>query len=128
MKRILVVDDNKGLRDIISLFLSCELPECAVLTADSGLQAIEIVDSAPVDLILTDLNMPLVSGYQLIEYVKRNLPSTPVLGMTAVCTPDVEERLQGLGVSSCLEKPFDLNDALHRISAFFEQSVQPSAA
>jgi len=128
MKRILVVDDNKNLRDIISLFLSCELPECAVLTGNNGLQAIEIMKSAPVDFILTDLNMPEVSGYQLIEYVKNNLPSTPVLVMTAVCTPNVEKRLYELGVSCCLEKPFNLNDALYRISAALELPVHASVA
>jgi CheY-like chemotaxis protein len=128
MKRILIVDDNKDVRDVISLFLSCELRECAVLTADNGMQAIETMESVPVDLILTDLNMPVVNGYQLIEYVKRNLPSAPVLGMTAICTPDIEERLRKLGVSSCIEKPFDLNDVSQRISSILERPVQPSAA
>ena len=128
MKRILIVDDSKVFLDAISLFVSCQMPEFAVLKAANGAQAIETMETMPVDLILTDLNMPVVSGYQLIEYVKKNLPSAPVLGMTAVCTPDVEERLRRLGVSSCIEKPFDLYEIANRISAALEQPAQPSAA
>jgi len=128
MKRILIVDDSKVFLEAISLFVSCQLPDCAVLKAANGAQAIETMDTMPVDLILTDLNMPVVSGYQLIEYVKKNLPSAPVLGMTAVCTPDVEERLRRLGVSSCIEKPFDLYEVAHRISAALEKPTQPSLA
>lgn len=128
MKKILVVDDNKVVLDAISLFFSCEFPECDVLKAANGAQAIETVEAMPVDLILTDLNMPVVNGYQLIEYVKRNLPSTPVFGMTCVRTPDVVERLRRLGVSSCIEKPFDLNEVAQRISAVLEPAAQTSAA
>ena len=128
MKRILIVDDSKVFLDAISLFFSCQLPECAVLKAANGAQAIETMETMPVDLILTDLNMPVVSGYQLIEYVKKNLPSAPVLGMTSVRTPDVEERLRRLGVPSCIEKPFDLTEVAYRISAALEQPAQPSAA
>ena len=128
MKRILIVDDNKVVLDAISLFFSCQFPECAVLKAANGMQAIETMETIPVDLILTDLNMPVVSGYQLIEYVKRNLPSAPVLGMTCVRTPDVVERLRRLGVPFCIEKPFDLNEVAHKISAALEQPAQPSAA
>jgi len=128
MKRVLIVDDNKAVLDAISLFFSCQLPECAVLKAANGMQAIETMKTMPVDLILTDLNMPVVNGYQLIEYVKKNLPFAPVLGMTAACTPDVEERLRRLGVSSCIEKPFDFYEVAHRISAALEKPTQPSLA
>jgi CheY-like chemotaxis protein len=128
MKRILIVDDNRVVLEAISLFFSCQLPECSVLKAADGRQAIETMETMHVDLILTDLNMPVVSGYQLIEYVKKNLPAAPVLGMTSARTPDVEERLQRLGVPSCIEKPFDLDEVAHRISAALEQPAQPSAA
>ncbi len=128
MKRVLIVDDNKVVLEAISLFFSYQLPECAVLKAANGMQAIKTMETMRVDLILTDLNMPVVSGYQLIEYVKKNLPSIPVLGMTSVRTSDVEERLRRLGVPSCIDKPFDLNEVAHRISAALEKPAQPSAA
>ncbi len=128
MKKILIVDDNKTILEAISLFFSCELPECDVLKASNGKQAMEILETLAVDLILTDLNMPVVSGYQLIEWVKRKLPSIPVLGMTGVRTPDVVEKLRRLGVSFCIEKPFDLNEVALRISAALEPAARPSAA
>jgi CheY-like chemotaxis protein len=128
MKKILIVDDHKVLLDAIALFFSCEFPEFAVLKAADGKQAIETMETMTVDLILTDLNMPVVNGYQLIEWVKRNLPSTPVLGMTGVCTPDVVERLGRLGVSFCIEKPFDLAEVALRIAVALEPAVQSTAA
>lgn len=128
MKKILIVDDNKAVLNSISLFISSEFPECGVLKAPDGKQAIETLETVPVDLILTDLNMPVVDGYQLIEWVKRNLPFAPVLAMTAVLTPDVEERLRKLEVPFCIEKPFDLDEALQRISEALDPAVQPTAA
>ena len=77
MKRILIVDDSKVFLEAISLFVSCQLPDCAVLKAANGAQAIETMETMPVDLILTDLNMPVVSGYQLIEYVKKTCLPPP---------------------------------------------------
>jgi len=127
MKKILIVDDNKFVLDAISLFFSSAFPECLVLKAADGRQAIETMEVIAVDLVLTDLNMPVVNGYQLIEYMKKNLPSTPVLGMTSAPTPDDEAWLQRLGVP-CIEKPFDLDEVLHRISAALEQPFQPTAA
>ncbi len=127
MKKILIVDDNKFVLDSISLFFSSVFPECLVLKAADGRQAIETMEVVAVDLVLTDLNMPVVNGYQLIEYIKKNLPSTPVLGMTSAPTPDVETWLQRLGIP-CIEKPFDLDEVLNKISAALEQPVQPTAA
>ncbi len=80
MKRILIVDDNKFVLDAISLFFFSELPECVVLKAADGRQAIETMETMAVDLVLTDLNMPVVNGYRLIEYIKKNLPSAPCSG------------------------------------------------
>ncbi len=115
MKNILIVEDNKFGLDAISLNFSSMMPVYSILKAENGRQAIDIIESMPVDFILTDIEMPEVNGYQLVEYVKRNHPSIPILGMSACCTPDVLEMLHALGVSDCVEKPFDFAEVTHMI-------------
>ncbi len=120
MKSMLIVEDNKFVLDAISMNFSCLMPDYNILKANNGKQAIDTIESTHVDFILTDIEMPEVNGYQLVEYVKRNHPSVPILGMSACCTPDVLERLHALGVSDCIEKPFDFTEVIHRISDTLE--------
>jgi len=77
-----------------------------VLTSDDGGKAIEIQVSNPVSLILTDLELPKVGGYQLIEYAKKNHPSVPVIVMTGSWSLDLESPVRKTGVVRCIEKPF----------------------
>ncbi|OGW53869.1 MAG: hypothetical protein A2Z46_08360 [Nitrospirae bacterium RBG_19FT_COMBO_55_12] len=116
MKNILVLDDNKDLLDGMSARLCNYLKGCNILTASDGAQGMDILKSVSIDLILTDLSMPVVNGYTLIEHAKKHYPSVPVCVMTAGCSPDVIRRLQSLGVGRWIEKPFQLEKLAHMIS------------
>jgi CheY-like chemotaxis protein len=59
-----------------------------------------------IDMVVTDLAMPVMSGYVLIEYAKKNFPFVPVCVMTASCSPNVVGRLLSMGVGRWIEKPF----------------------
>jgi CheY-like chemotaxis protein len=115
MRKILIVDDNKWIVDALSNAIETKLGGLAVLKAMNGQDALGIVTSADVDLILTDLEMPFMDGYRLIEAVRRTHPSIPVLVMTGNCSAKVRERLGPLGVRWCFAKPFDFNDVAHAV-------------
>ena len=106
MKSILIVDDNRMILNSLSSFLRLALKEYSVLLAEDGAKAIEILESTPVSLIVTDLEMPKVDGYQVIEYAKKNCPSIPLIIMTGSWSLDLELLVSKTGVVRCIEKPF----------------------
>ncbi len=116
MKNILVVDDNKYILDGLSISLSVYMKDCNVLTAGNGLKAIEIVNAVPIDFILTDLQMPVMDGFEFIEYTKKNHPHIPVMAMTGDCALEATVRLHSLGVFQYVEKPFDFEELAETIS------------
>ena len=106
MKNILVLDDNKDILEAVSTRLHKYVAGCTVLTASDGAQGEAILKCTPIDLVLTDLSMPVMNGYMLIEHAKKNYPSVPVCVMSASCSPDVINKLLSMGVGRWIEKPF----------------------
>jgi CheY-like chemotaxis protein len=114
MNNILLVDDNKYIIEALAMTLGQYVKDCAVLRAKNGREAVDILKSVPVDLVLTDINMPVMNGYDLIAYRNDRHPALPLVAMTADPAPGVLKRLRALGISECLEKPFDF-DSVSRL-------------
>jgi DNA-binding NtrC family response regulator len=106
MKNILIVDDNRMILHSLSSFIRVALKDFNVLTAEDGEMAIELLETNPVNLILTDLEMPRVDGYQVIEYAKKNHPAVPLIIMTGSWSLDLELLVKKTGIVRCIEKPF----------------------
>ncbi len=106
MKNILVVDDNMDILEAVSTLLHERVKGCAVSIATDGAQGEAIMKSTPVDLVLTDLSMPVMNGYMLIERVRKKYPAVLVCVMTADCSPRVISKLLSMGVGRWIEKPF----------------------
>ena len=101
-KSILVVDDDQSLRELLRLHLSNAGYE--VNTACDGIEAGYAVLRSPPDLIITDVNMPHMDGYQFIEALKsdKTLPSIPVIFLTSL---DDVARGKDLGAVGYITKP-----------------------
>lgn len=108
MKNILVVDDNKDILHALQLGLSACLKDCTILTALNCQQAVDIMKGTDIDLVLTDLDMPVQNGYRFIEDSRRAHGQVPVCVMTGSCTTSDRERLQALGVRKIINKPFQV--------------------
>jgi two-component system, NtrC family, response regulator len=109
METILIVDDEKNYLLVLSAVLEDEGYE--VLTALSGREALEIHKTSDLDLILTDMKMPGMSGIELLENIKAIDPDLPVIMMTAHGTVDKAVEAMQKGAYSYILKPFD-NDRL----------------
>lgn len=109
MKSILVVDDNTDILESINQGLSRRLKDCRILTALNGETGERLLRTERVDLVLTDLEMPVMDGYRFIECVRHALPSVPVCVMLGSCPAGVVERLRMLGVTRIIGKPFLLD-------------------
>ncbi|HSB33393.1 MAG TPA: response regulator [Nitrospirota bacterium] len=122
MQNILLVDDNKYVLEALALSLGDITRGYAILTAKSGLEALHILVQMPVALVLTDLEMPVMNGYQLIEHKNQLHPSTPLLAMTSNFSPAVASRLRSLGVKHCFEKPFEYEEVTRLIMEYLAPS------
>ena len=116
MKNILVLDDNKYILEALSANLCYYLGDCNIMTALDGAKGAEVLSSVPVDLILTDIDMPVANGYKFIEHAKKNYPGVPVCVMTGYCSPAVREKLEALGVTRYVEKPLQYGKLVSMIT------------
>lgn len=105
--RILIVDDNEMNRDMLARRLERDGHE--VILAESGPRALECLMNNPVDLMLLDIMMPQMSGYEVLERVKENssLPYIPVIIISAVSDLNSVVRCIEIGAEDYLFKPFN---------------------
>ena len=111
MNRILIVDDERPIAHLIEMNLTHAgyLCRCAY----DGEEAVSLVDSEPFDLILLDVMLPLIDGYDLLEYIRPL--EIPVIFLTA--KSDVRDKVRGLklGADDYLTKPFEIIELLARV-------------
>src|SRR3990172_2065107 len=107
-KTVLIVDDEELFLRTVADGFAAHSQRVNVLTASNGRVAAEILGSCAVDLVVTDIKMPEMDGFELIAHMSRCCPRVPVIVMTAFGTEHVETRLEREGVAQYLDKPFDL--------------------
>lgn len=111
--RILVVDDDEPLRTVLSTELSSEGYE--VTTAADGSEAIDLVRDNNFDLVLLDIKMPNVDGFEVLKFIKGGKPNTKVIMLTGFA--DLKNAIESkrLGAEDFVSKPYDLVDLLTTI-------------
>ena len=108
VKKVLIVDDEVSFLLSLKDGLSAHRETFEVLTAENGKQAVEILNNNPIDLLVTDLKLPEMDGFELLAWSSRHQPQLPVIVMSAFGTPDIEARLAGMDTLAFLDKPLDL--------------------
>jgi DNA-binding response OmpR family regulator len=113
VKRILVVDDDKEIIEFLKKELTEKLDDITVLTTESGYDALKNIMSGSIDLLITDIAMPDMDGYELFLRAREQNEDMPVIMMTGFgYDPNhtvVNARNSGLGAEDILFKPFDVN-------------------
>jgi predicted regulator of Ras-like GTPase activity (Roadblock/LC7/MglB family)/DNA-binding response OmpR family regulator len=109
MKNVLLVDDDDKFLHSLVLGFDDYKDMFKILTAGNGKLAVEILNSIEVDLLVTDLKMPVMDGFELLAHMASNFPAVPIIVMSAFCTPVIEDKLQEIGIMGIMEKPFDLD-------------------
>lgn len=107
MHKVLIVDDEVRLLQSIVAGLTSYKDRFHVLTAVNGREAIDILQQDKVDLLVTDLRMPEIDGFELLAHVSGAYPFMPSIVMTAFATPEIEEKVNSTGISKLLEKPIE---------------------
>jgi CheY-like chemotaxis protein len=117
MARVLIVDDDRTLVDLLSQIVS--IAGHSPVGAYSGQQALDLVASQPFDLMLLDLMMPVLDGFETLRLLRaspqgRNLP---VVVVTAMPDPDIDQRVAAAGGNACLRKPVEFDTLEKAIEA-----------
>jgi CheY-like chemotaxis protein len=103
---VLVVDDDFAIRETIAQALLLE--GYSVATAANGRQAVDRITESPPKLVLLDLTMPVMSGWELLQWLRNTQPAVPVVIMTAGFRAQAEA--ERYGADGHLAKPFDLDE------------------
>lgn len=116
MKEVLIVDDfTPTLESIKSYLCGKYTGEIKVCLAENGEEATKVLNSNEIDLVVTDIGMPVMDGLDLLAYMSKKHPEIPVIIMTSFGTPQIEERLKKLHAFLYLEKPFDITTLEEKI-------------
>jgi CheY-like chemotaxis protein len=115
MKHVLIVEDEKTVQLTLLDGLRKYEKEFRVLTAENGMIAKEVLEKLHVDLVVTDLKMPGMDGFELLSLIRRDHPYIPVIVMTAFGNPQLEKWLESVGIFAYLEKPIDFAELTNKI-------------
>ena len=122
MFKILVVEDDKNLRKLIVTCL--EKASYREFETRNGEEALDLMDKEYVDLIVTDIMMPEMDGYELIKSLREANYNTPILIITA--KEDIEDKRQGfnLGADDYMVKPINIDELILRVKSLLRRSNQ----
>ncbi|MGO9954028.1 MAG: response regulator [Dissulfurispiraceae bacterium] len=116
--KILLVDDDKTTRKLLSLYLKAKGYE--VLTAENGLDAMEKLGTENINLIVTDMNMPYMDGIELTKNIRAddNWKNLPIVMVTTEADEDERKKAYEMGVDDYLVKPANaeqISDSIKKI-------------
>ncbi len=120
MFNILVVEDDKNLRKLITTCLRRE--QYKTYEAANGVEALEVLDTNYIDLIVTDIMMPKMDGYELVRELRNAKFNTPILLITAKST--INDKKEGfyLGADDYMVKPIDIEELSLRVKALLKRA------
>jgi len=123
IKRIVIADDSATARMFIKRCLQIiGLGDAEMVEAEQGKEALTAAKAAPTDLLLTDLNMPIMDGETLLKWVKASpkLMDMPVVVITSAGNPAKEQELLKLGALKVINKPISPPALMEALSDFIE--------
>jgi len=126
MKNILLVDDEMIFLKSLAEGLRMLNKNYNVMLAKNGEHAIRILKAARVDLLLTDLKMPVMDGFDLLLEVLKNYPYLPVIVTSSFSNDDVIKKINAMGFFHFIEKPFEFDDLTDKISLLLPERAKRS--
>ena len=109
-KYVLIADDEEDLTWSISKSLLRDKKDIEVICANSGDEAMRVMEQQPIDLLVTDLRMPGYTGLELMDSIVRDRKPVKVIVMTAYGNPETESRVKDKGGLHYIEKPFEIRE------------------
>jgi len=119
MPNILVVEDSPTMRQLIS-FAMKRIPESHVIEATDGVDALKKMSSEKVDIILADINMPVMDGLKLVSLVRGNptYKDIPIIIITTEGAEEDRKRALSIGANSYLPKPIQTQELIRLVNSY----------
>jgi CheY-like chemotaxis protein len=113
--RVLITDDDMTMRDIMMIFISLmgHQADCA----DNGLKALNMLEEASYDVVITDGFMPDMTGFELCRIVRQRFPDIFVIGLTG--SSKIQE-FENAGAHVCFYKPVQFHELQQAVESYFE--------
>lgn len=109
LKNVLVVDDEEDLTWSIAKHLSKDKDHYKLTAVNSAADALDVLKKKDVELVISDIRMPEISGLDLLLKIRENYPATKVIIMTAYGSSEIQEEANKRGCFKYIEKPFEIN-------------------
>lgn len=126
MASVLIVDDERSMRDFLKILLEKERHK--VFIAENGKRALDILENQEVDVIVSDIRMPGMTGIELLETVKGENPDLPVIMITAFASPDDAVLAMKNGAFDYITKPFNVDEiksVIESATSKTQQNIKP---
>ncbi|MFN3395579.1 MAG: response regulator [Thermodesulfovibrionales bacterium] len=119
MPNILVVEDSPTMRQLIT-FAMKRIPNSRVIEATDGVDALKKLSSEKIDLILADINMPVMDGLKLVSLVRSNASyeKIPIIIITTEGAKEDRERALAIGANAYLSKPIQTQELIKLVGTF----------
>ena len=110
INKVLIVDDEETLTWSMTKTLAKDQGKYELVIANTGSEALKVLQKDPIDVVVTDIRMPDINGLELLSTIRKQYPSTKVIIMTAYGSPEVHKEATRRGSYFYLEKPFEISD------------------
>ena len=118
--KVLVVDDDY--RNIFALTALLERADAEVTSVESGAEALKVLEQAPIDLVLMDIMMPVMDGYETMRRIRaRGAPSLPIVAVTGKVMPGERERCIEAGANDYMPKPVSTEELLVAVGPWLQK-------
>ena len=109
MPRILLIDDDAWVRELLADFIQQNLPAVELIEAEDGAVGIELLTNESFDLVITDIRMPQQDGFAVVKYLAKQGIDTPVIMISGSWTESQKTEAQDLYLHAMMEKPVDFD-------------------
>ena len=119
MPNILVVEDSPTMRQLIG-FAMKRIPQSRVIEATDGVDALKKLSSETIDIILADINMPVMDGLKLVSLVRGNASykNIPIIMITTEGAEEDKKKALAIGANAYLTKPVQTQELIRLVSSF----------
>jgi CheY-like chemotaxis protein len=124
VKKILAVDDEYAFGKSLKQFFN--RLEMETVIATNGEHALDLIKEERPDLMTLDIRMPGLGGYEVLNRAKHLAPAMPIVVITAIDVPRMEELLERSGAHAVLRKPIDLHELKLTVERLLQDGVQES--
>ena len=122
--RVLIVEDDPAQARLLSRSFARQRPDLTIITSGNGDEAVRLVSDSGVDLILTELTMPGLDGFEFLAWAANHCPEVPVFAMSTLGDDETISRVNALGAMGYFAKPLDVKAVVHRLTAELSQTVR----